>query len=118
MTLPNKQQLIAFLPVASLFVGAAALLLVNIGERSFWTDEWYAFKYFDLSFFEFFKEYWRNPDNHPPGYYLILLAFIKLFGRHDIVVRLPSLLAGFGALVMTYRIARFTRERTEEQWPL
>jgi len=100
-----------------LFWGIVALLLcVGVRERSFWTDEWYAFKYFDRSFFEFLKAYWQNPDNHPPGYYLILLAFIKLLGRHDFVVRLPSLLAGFGALIMTWRIARLIAGR-DERWP-
>ena len=101
----TKEKILKVLPVVLLFAVSAGALFFRISEHSFWTDEWYTFKYFDLSFLEFIKEYWQNPDNHPPGYYLILLAFVKLFGRHDIVVRLPSILAGFGALIMTYRIA-------------
>lgn len=113
----NHIQLKKWGGVALLFSFAALLLFVGIRERSFWTDEWYAFKYLDASFLAFIKEYWQNPDNHAPGYYLVLMAFVKLFGRHDFVARLPSLLAGFGALVMMWRIARLTREREDEQWP-
>lgn len=92
------------------------LLFVGIRERSLWTDEWYAFKYFDFSFIDFIKEYWRNPDNHPPGYYLILMAFVKLFGRHDIVLRLPSVIGGLLALFMTWRLALLAR-KDDERWP-
>lgn len=100
-----------------IFWAAVVLLLfVGIRERTLWTDEWYAFKYFDLSFIDFIKEYWQNPDNHPPGYYLIIMAFVKLFGRHDIVLRLPSVIGGIIALFMTWRLALLAR-REDEPWP-
>ncbi|MEK7102671.1 MAG: hypothetical protein AAB912_03520, partial [Patescibacteria group bacterium] len=83
----NRAQLKKWGVVALFWAVAFLLLCIGIRARSFWTDEWYAFKYFDLSFVDFIKEYWRNPDNHAPGYYLILMAFVKLFGRHDFVVR-------------------------------
>ena len=100
----------------ALFAVGAAALFVGITERVIWTDEWYVFQYLDKSFFGFLREYWAAPDNHPPGYYLIVMAFVKLFGRHDIVLRLPSVIGGVAALFMTWRLALLARN-DDERWP-
>lgn len=117
MQTPNRVQLKKWGGIALFWIVAAALLFVGIRERSLWTDEWYAFKYFDLSFIDFIKEYWQNPDNHPPGYYLVLMAFVKLFGRHDIVLRLPSIIGGILSLYMVWRLSLLVRGREDEHWP-
>ncbi len=44
-------------------------------------------------------------DPHPPGYYL-LLKFWTLFGASEAWLRVPSLLAGLGTIVVAYRMIR------------
>lgn len=41
-------------------------------------------------------------DYKLPGYIYLLIPLIKIFGRHDWVVRLPSLLAGFALIPLAY----------------
>jgi uncharacterized membrane protein len=44
-------------------------------------------------------------DPHPPGYY-VLLKFWTIVGDHEAWLRLSSLIAGWGALFMTYRLGK------------
>jgi uncharacterized membrane protein len=44
-------------------------------------------------------------DPHPPGYYL-LLKFWTIVGDHEAWLRVPSLIAGWCALIMTYRLGQ------------
>ncbi len=87
------------LSIAGLFVMALFLLLFRLDMRSFWTDEWYSFRFFDMSLFEYLKYYWQHPDNHPPGFYAITTSFVNFFGRSDVVVRLPAVIGGLWAFV-------------------
>lgn len=43
-------------------------------------------------------------DVHPPGYYLLLWAITKLLGYSEIVLRLPSVLAGLALIFVVYRL--------------
>ena len=44
-------------------------------------------------------------DPHPPGYYLFL-KFWSVFGTSEAWLRLPSLIAGLGTLIFTYRLGK------------
>lgn len=45
-------------------------------------------------------------DVHPPGYYLLLWAISHILGNSEIVLRLPSVLAGIGLVYLVARIGR------------
>ncbi len=49
---------------------------------------------------------WDVPQHKTPGPYWIVALFIQLLGRHEIAVRLPSLLASLGCILLTYAIGR------------
>lgn len=49
---------------------------------------------------------WAKPQHKTPGPYWILALFIQLLGRHEVAVRLPSVLASIGCLLLTYAIGR------------
>ena len=45
-------------------------------------------------------------DVHPPGYYLVLWAVTRLAGHGEWALRLTSLLAGLGLVVLVWRLGR------------
>jgi uncharacterized membrane protein len=45
-------------------------------------------------------------DVHPPTWYLIEIAFVRLFGMSEAALRLPSAILGVLAVWLTYRLAR------------
>lgn len=49
---------------------------------------------------------WATPHHKTPGPYWVVAAFIQLFGRHEVAVRLPSVLACMGCIWLTYAIGR------------
>lgn len=44
-------------------------------------------------------------DVHPPGYYLLVWGVAQLLGSGEIALRLPSLLAGLGLIIVVYHLA-------------
>ena len=49
---------------------------------------------------------WTSPHHKTPGPYWVVGLFIQLLGRHEVAVRLPSVLASVGCLLLTYAIGR------------
>ncbi|EKV03413.1 PMT family glycosyltransferase, 4-amino-4-deoxy-L-arabinose transferase [Leptolyngbya sp. PCC 7375] len=49
---------------------------------------------------------WATPHHKTPGPYWVVALFIQLLGRHEVAVRLPSVLASIGCLWLTYSIGR------------
>ncbi|MBT9315263.1 ArnT family glycosyltransferase [Leptothoe spongobia] len=49
---------------------------------------------------------WAAPHHKTPGPYWVVGLFITLLGRHEVAVRLPSVLASIGCLLLTYAIGR------------
>ena len=45
-------------------------------------------------------------DVHPPTWYLIEIAFVRLFGMSEAALRLPSAILGVLAVWLTYRLAK------------
>jgi len=89
---------------ALLVVAAVLLRLPRLGE-SLWYDEVY------YSTRERFANWPALRDSlhtsiAAPLYRLVLFAWTGLFGEHEVVVRLPSLLCGVGSIVLTYELAR------------
>ena len=49
---------------------------------------------------------WATPHHKTPGPYWVVAVFIQLIGRHEVAVRLPSVLASMGCIWLTYAIGR------------
>ncbi len=88
----------------------AAILVLAVLVRlpglftGLWHDEvMYSWVYFD----DPARRAWLLwKDVHPPAYPLLLWLWSSLFGNHEAVLRLPSLLAGLASLVITWKLAR------------
>ncbi|MEM6254334.1 MAG: glycosyltransferase family 39 protein [Cyanobacteria bacterium P01_D01_bin.156] len=49
---------------------------------------------------------WASPHHKTPGPYWVVALFINILGRHEVAVRLPSVLASIACLLLTYAIGR------------
>ena len=45
-------------------------------------------------------------EPHPPGYYILMLGWTKLFGSSILALRLPSVLFGVASILLVYVLAR------------
>jgi mannosyltransferase len=94
------QTLIIILP---LIVVGTVLRLPNFGE-SFWYDEVvYATRYWVASLSDLWKVFLTYPS--APLYRLFMFFWTSLFGEHEIIIRLPSLLFGISSIIVSYLIA-------------
>ncbi|MGH2628799.1 MAG: glycosyltransferase family 39 protein, partial [Anaerolineales bacterium] len=96
----------ASLPVVpgAILVLAAALRVWHLGAKPLWFDEtWSVF--IARQPLEEIPRLLRLYDHLPPLYYLLLNIWIALFGTAEASVRLPSVLAGVGAVGATFFLA-------------
>ncbi len=93
----------ANLPLIGLFILAAILRVIQLGDAALWYDEaitgWFA----RLPIPQLITA--TAGDTHPPLYYLIVWIFTRCLGSSEWVIRLPSYLASLAALVMVWVIS-------------
>jgi mannosyltransferase len=85
-----------------LFLGLF-LRIYNLGNESIWLDEATSIKFANLNLFKIVEETSQN-DTHPPLYYIVLHYWINLFGDSEFSTRFPSVIFGFLAIFMIYKI--------------
>jgi len=79
------------------------LRVFDLSKESVWLDEGYSIKVANLNLFNIVEEISRN-DSHPPLYYFVLHYWIKLFGDSEFSARFPSVIFGFFAIFMIYKV--------------
>ncbi len=47
-------------------------------------------------------------EPHPPGYYIVMLGWTKVFGSGILALRMPSVLFGVGSVLLVYLLGRLT----------
>lgn len=92
---------------------AFTLRLLGLTYKSLWIDE------ADSVYFA--QHLWpallfRLCDPHPPGYYALLKVFIDLAGNSELVVRLPSALAGGLSVAALARLCHELAEWLPARW--
>jgi 4-amino-4-deoxy-L-arabinose transferase-like glycosyltransferase len=80
------------------------LRLIGLGARPLWFDEVISAVYARQDIDTLL--HLNIGDNHPPGYYLALSFWIKLFGADDGTLRLLSVIPGVAAVWLTWLIGR------------
>lgn len=88
-----------------IIVLAAALRLYGLGDQSLWFDEAASVRIVRQDFRAMLASI-RDDERIPPLHYLILYAWVRVFGPAEWSVRLPSALAGIGAVWLLYLFAR------------
>src|SRR5262245_21490178 len=78
---------------------AASFRLPRIGHDSFWQDEVLTGQSATVPFLQVVSVV-RQTENAPPLYFLLMNGWAKVFGSSDVALRLPSALAGIGAVAV------------------
>ena len=92
----NKSRLLL---LAILFMGLF-LRVYDLGSESLWLDEGCSINCANLSLYQIFF----LQDTNPPLYYIVLHWWVSLFGDSEFSVRFPSVIFGFIAILMIYKI--------------
>ncbi|NMB57331.1 hypothetical protein GYA19_05365 [Candidatus Beckwithbacteria bacterium] len=92
--------------IISILIFAFLIRLIALNQ-SLWLDEaiqaWAIQTYsFKNLVFEYLKA-----DFNPPLSHILTFVFVKFFGDNEIVLRLPSVLAGVGVVFFSYKILNF-----------
>lgn len=96
----------AWWPLAALTLAAAVLRLATLDIQSFWYDE--AFTPVHV-LHPSLAATWRafvHTENTPPLWYLVVWAWSRIAGTGEVVLRLPSALAGIAAVPVAWGIGR------------
>lgn len=95
----------------ALLLATGLFYLYNIGVNDLWTENESFYgeavremaesgNYIDISY------NYHPRFNKPPLTYWLMAASTRLFGMHEVAMRLPVVLLGFGAAVLTWAMAR------------
>jgi len=99
------------------FLFAAAFLFRLVGlDQSLWLDEAISANVaMQKGFGEIIRDF-SPTDFHPPLYYLMLKAWVSLFGSSEISVRFPSIIFSLLAGWMVYRIGKKLKDTHFGLW--
>src|SRR5438045_2044407 len=90
--------------VLAVVLAGLLLRLWNVGERSLWFDEAFAWRLTQFPFVEMLQRVSR--DNSPPLYNVVLHGWVALCGDSVVALRLPSVLFGTLAVVAVFLLVR------------
>jgi uncharacterized membrane protein len=76
-----------------------------LAAKSLWFDETYSVFVARQPVVEI-PRLLRSYDTHPPLYYVLLHSWITLFGSGEAAVRIPSVLASLGTILLTFFLGR------------
>ncbi len=86
-------------------VVAAETRFLGLSRHSLWFDEAYSVSRAETSLSSMVR-FVRDNDTHPPLYYAVLGAWVRLFGTSESAVRSLSAVAGFLSVPLLYAFAR------------
>ncbi len=92
--------------VILLILSFALIIRIISLNQSFWLDEAInvlAAK--NYSFFGIITEYAKG-DFHPPGYFIFIWGWLRLFGFSEIAARIPSIIFAIGSIYTTFLIGK------------
>ena len=98
---PNKSTTLLIL----IIIVGILLRALAIFSRDFWFDEAFTYHLSRLPLNQLFAA--TLTDNNPPLYYLLIHLILNV-SRHEIIVRLPSLIAGVISISLIYMLGKKT----------
>ncbi|MBN1978304.1 MAG: glycosyltransferase family 39 protein [Anaerolineae bacterium] len=106
----SKRNIQAWLLLLAVLV-ALLLRVGTLGRKSLWGDEVATLRIASQSAEDIIMNRTTRSDPHPPLYYLLMHYWTEL-GQSELVVRLPSALAGIAAIPLLYWLVR----ACSDQW--
>jgi|SRR5271157_1644837 len=96
----------ALLAAALLAAFYFATSIYIASHRLFWFDEFFTVRIAQLAWTMIWTALSHAADSLPPFYYMLVRTFGTLFGRSEVIARLPSTLAMVAGLLLTFDCAR------------
>ena len=93
----NNIMLIALISFAFIL---ACLHFIRIFDNNFWSDEVYTIYLSNMTFKDMLNA--TAGDVHPPLYYIIVQLLCNIFGFHDYVYHLSSIIPYFIILIIAF----------------
>lgn len=90
--------------LTGIVVLAAAIRLLQLGRLSLWTDEYWTLEAIRLPYGELIRH--RMSQGHFPNYFMLVKAWVDLFGEHEWTLRFPSMVANLATLAFIFTFAR------------
>jgi len=97
----NRKRCTSYILLAILVIGLF-LRICDLGTESIWFDEGFSISVANLNLFSIIGGV--SGDPHPPLYYVILHYWIILFGDNEFSTRFLSVIFGFFAIFMIYKV--------------
>jgi mannosyltransferase len=94
------------LALSSIIVLCAALRFFHLGAASLWSDEMFSRYYVDVFGLHYVFTEGLSREPSPPTYYLLLRAWITLFGDSEVALRSLSALASTLCVPIAYLLGR------------
>ena len=94
----NRNKLI----ILSILLLALFLRIYDLGSESLWIDEGFSIRVAKLNLVQIIEQ--TSWDTHPPLHFIILHCWINIFGDSEFSTRFLSVIFGFFAIFMMYRV--------------
>ncbi len=92
--------------IAGLILVLAVLLRFwGLGTEELWIDEGFT-EWFSAQSWQFLWQEVPKFENHPPYFFLLMKAWVSIFGNSELALRAPSALAGVGLAVLLFAVGR------------
>lgn len=105
----NKYRLLNILLLLFIFLGCIARIIQSFTSRTLWLDEAMTI---NSVLTRNLEQLWASPldfsQNAPLGYLYTVKIFSILFGKVEWALRLPSLIASLGTIILSYLILKIT----------
>jgi len=98
------------LSCVSLLALAFAVRVPYLSRESLWADELFTVYWSQLDA-GYLLGQGAHVETNPPTYYLLMHAWMRLFGNSELGVRLPSVLLSVATVVIVYTLARMLFDR-------
>src|SRR3972149_5511149 len=91
--------------VAAVLLVGAGVRFWGLGTKSLWFDETYSVFIARQALVDI-PRMLQTYDTHPPLHYVLLHVWMALFGSGEASIRIPSVLASVGAILLTFFLGR------------
>jgi mannosyltransferase len=92
--------------IALILLMSALLRIGNLGGQSLWIDELITWDIGKMQTLTDVVSWTARNDTYPPGYYIFMFLWMRVFGEGEAMLRLPSAIAGIIAVFYMYKLGR------------
>lgn len=105
--LPIRRPFWPWASLIALVAIGAGMRIAALGQESLWSDEYFTLRTAGQPTLRDLIHTVLTIEPHPPLYFFLMHAWISVFGSSDVMLRLPSALAGIAAIPLMFLMMRW-----------